>query len=91
MIYLDLEQKEYKVWEGKGCDACRGTGYKGRTGIFEVLEFTDQLKAKITEQTDMAEIYAVAKADGMVTLRELAIQKLMEGQTTFNEIVSVTG
>ena len=91
MIYLELEQKEYKVWEGKGCDACRGTGYKGRTGIFEVLEFTDQLKAKITEQTDMAEIYAVAKADGMVTLRELAIQKLMEGQTTFNEIVSVTG
>ncbi|MDH3455176.1 MAG: GspE/PulE family protein, partial [Desulfuromonadales bacterium] len=47
MIYLELEQKEYKVWEGKGCDACRGTGYKGRTGIFEVLEFTDQLKAKI--------------------------------------------
>ncbi len=91
MIYLGLETKEYKVCEGKGCDACRGTGYKGRTGIFEVLEFTDQLRAKITEQTDMAEIYAVAKSDGMVTLRELAIQKLMEGQTTFNEIVAVTG
>jgi general secretion pathway protein E len=91
MIYLDLEKKEYKVCEGKGCDACRGTGYKGRTGIFEVLEFTDQLKAKITEHTDMAEIYAVARSDGMVTLRELAIQKLMEGQTTFNEIVAVTG
>ncbi len=90
MIYLDLEKKEYKVCEGKGCDACRGTGYKGRTGIFEVLEFTDQLKAKITEHTDMAEIYAVAKSEGMVTLRELAIQKLMEGQTTFNEIVAVT-
>jgi general secretion pathway protein E len=91
MIYLDLEKKDYKVCEGKGCDACRGTGYKGRTGIFEVLEFTDQLKAKITEHTDMAEIYAVARSDGMVTLRELAIQKLMEGQTTFNEIVAVTG
>jgi general secretion pathway protein E len=91
VIYLDLERKEYKVWEGKGCDACRGTGYKGRTGIFEVLEFTEQLKTMITEQTDMEKIYAVAKADGMVTLRELAIQKLMEGQTTFNEIVSVTG
>jgi len=91
VIYLDLENKEYKVWEGKGCDACRGTGYKGRTGIFEVLEFTDQLKAMITDQTDMEKIYAVARADGMVTLRELAIQKLMEGQTTFNEIVSVTG
>ena len=91
MVYLDLEKKAYKVSEGKGCDECRGTGYKGRTGIFEVLEFTDRLKAKITDRTDMAEIYAIAKADGMVTLRELAIQKLMEGQTTFNEIVSVTG
>ncbi len=91
MVYLGLEKKEYKVWEGKGCDACRGTGYKGRTGIFEVLELTDQLKAKITDRTDMEAVYAIAKADGMVTLRELAIQKLMEGQTTFSEIVSVTG
>lgn len=91
MTYLNLEKKEYKVWEGKGCDHCRGTGYKGRTGIFEVLEFTDDLRAKITDRTDMAEVYAVAKADGMVTLRELAIRKMLEGQTTFNEIVSVTG
>ena len=91
ITYLALEKKEHQVWEGKGCDACRGTGYKGRTGIFEVLEFTDQLKSKITDRTDMAAVYEVAKADGMVSLRELAIQKLMEGQTTFNEIVSVTG
>ena len=91
MTYLNLEKKEHKVWEGKGCDNCRGTGYKGRTGIFEVLEFTDDLKAKVTDHTDMAEVYAVAKADGMITLRELAIRKMLEGQTTFNEIVSVTG
>jgi general secretion pathway protein E len=91
MTYLSLEKKEYKVWEGKGCDECRGTGYKGRTGIFEVLEFTEQLKEKITENTDMSEVYAVAKADGMITLKELAIQKMLEGQTTFQEIVSVTG
>jgi general secretion pathway protein E len=91
MTYLDLEEKEYKVSEGKGCDECRGTGYKGRTGIFEVLEFTEQLKAKITDRTDMAEIYEIAKADGMVTLRELAMQKMFEGQTTFKEIVTVTG
>ena len=91
ITYLDLEKKEYKVWEGKGCDDCRGTGYKGRTGIFEVLEFTERLKTKITDQTDMAEVYEMAKADGMVSLRELAIQKMFEGHTTFKEIVSVTG
>src|SRR5210317_1518928 len=51
--YLKLEKKEYKVSEGKGCDACRGTGYKGRTGIFEVLEMTDKLREKITADTDM--------------------------------------
>ena len=91
MIYLDMEHKEYKVWEGKGCDECRGTGYKGRTGIFEVLEFTEHLKSHITEQTDMTKIYEIARADGMVSLRELAIQKLLDGHTTFQEIVSVTG
>jgi general secretion pathway protein E len=91
ITYLDLEKKDYKVWEGKGCDECRGTGYKGRTGIFEVLEFTERLKAKITDRTDMAEVYAIAKADGMVSLRELAMQKMFEGHTTFKEIVSVTG
>ena len=91
IVYLSLEKKAYTVCEGKGCDACRGTGYKGRTGIFEVLEFTDRLKASITERTNMEEIYAIAKADGMVSLRELAIRKMLEGNTTFNEIVSVTG
>ncbi|MGW8312552.1 MAG: GspE/PulE family protein [Desulfuromonadales bacterium] len=91
ITYLGLAKQSYTVYEGKGCDACRGTGYKGRTGIFEVLEFTERLKDKISENTDMAEIYAIAKADGMVTLRELAVRKMLEGQTTFNEIVSVTG
>ena len=89
--YLSLEKKEYKVWEGKGCDECRGTGYKGRTGIFEVLEMTDRLKAEITAQTDMEKIYKIAKEDGMISLRTLAIKKMLEGKTTFNEIVSVTG
>jgi len=91
MDFLKLEHKQYPVWEGTGCDACRGTGYKGRTGIFEVLEFTDRLKATISEKTNMVEVYAAAKADGMVPLREVAIRKMLEGSTTFSEIVSVTG
>lgn len=89
--FLNLEPREYNVWEGKGCDECRGTGYKGRTGIFEVLEMTDRIKGKITANTDMAEIYAIAREDGMISLRELAIKKMLEGQTTFQEIVAVTG
>ncbi len=91
IAYLGLVKKEYTVCEGKGCDHCRGTGYKGRTGIFEILEMTDALKAAITENTDMDEIYAIARKDGMKSLRELAIHKLLEGHTSFSEIVSVTG
>ena len=91
MDYLQLEHKQYPVFEGTGCDACRGTGYKGRTGIFEVLEFTDRLKATISETTSMEEVYAAARADGMVPLREVAVRKMLEGATTFSEIVSVTG
>ena len=56
MAYLDLPAREYRVWEGKGCDECRGTGYKGRTGIFEVLEMTERLKEQITSNTDMTKI-----------------------------------
>jgi general secretion pathway protein E len=91
ITYLGLEPKEYKVWEGKGCDECRGTGYKGRTGLFEVLEMTESIKEKITADIDMTEIYAIARSQGMVSLRELAIKKLLEGKTTFHEIVAVTG
>ena len=90
IAFLGLVKQEYTVWEGKGCDECRGTGYKGRTGIFEVLEMTDRLKEKITLQTDMEQIYRIAREDGMVSLRELAIKKMLEGKTTFQEIVSVT-
>ncbi len=89
--FLGLAPKEYKVWEGKGCDECRGTGYKGRTGLFEVLEMTETIKEKITADIDMAEIYSIARSEGMVSLRELAIKKMFEGKTTFHEIVTVTG
>jgi len=89
--YLGLAKQEYKVWEGKGCDECRGTGYKGRTGLFEVLEMTDRLREKITAQTNMDAIYRIAREDGMISLRELAIKKMLEGKTTFQEIISVTG
>ncbi len=91
MDYLRLEHKHYPVWEGTGCDACRGTGYRGRTGIFEVLEFTDRLKATISAQTNMPDVYAAARQDGMVPLRDVAVRKMLEGFTTFSEIVSVTG
>ena len=95
---LTVEEQEYlglkaagQVWYGEGCGECRGTGYKGRTGIFEVLDVNEGVKAVFTERLDLAALRAVAKRDGMVTLRELAVKKMLQGATTYEEVIAVTG
>ncbi|HBA88436.1 MAG TPA: type II secretion system protein E [Geobacter sp.] len=90
MEYLGLKRAG-GVWSGEGCGECRGTGYKGRTGIFEVLDVNDAVKGVITERPDLAELQAVARRDGMVTLREQAVRKMLEGITTYEEVIAVTG
>ncbi|MBI5638826.1 MAG: type II/IV secretion system protein, partial [Nitrospirae bacterium] len=88
---LQLVRKPFKVYYGEGCLECRGTGYRGRTGIFEVMDFTDKLKSSLTDTVDLGTIYDVAKADGMVNLRRVAVRKMLEGITTYEEVVAVTG
>ena len=87
---LQLEPKEYLVSEGEGCAECRGTGYKGRTGIFEVMDFSDAIKGVITDQMELGTLTAAARADGLVPLRQVAIRKMLEGVTTYEEVVAVT-
>lgn len=89
--YLQLSGKSYAVWEGEGCKECRGTGYKGRSGLFEVMDMNDKIKALITNSVELAEVSRVAGLEGLVTLREIAIQKMLEGVTTYEEVVSMTG
>jgi len=91
ITYLQLNRSECTVWEGEGCSECRGTGYKGRTGIFEVMDFTDGIKAVLSDKVDLAGLYKAAQADGMITLRQVAIRKMLEGVTTYEEVVAVTG
>jgi len=79
------------VCYGQGCGECRGTGYKGRTGIFEVLDVNDSVKAVITERLDLRQLQEVARRDGMVVLRELAVRKMLQGITTYEEVIAVTG
>jgi general secretion pathway protein E len=81
---------ELKVARGKGCARCRGTGLYGRTGIFEVLDMTDGVRRLVAEEADAAEISRQARADGMRTLREVAVHKLAAGITSFEEVVRVT-
>jgi general secretion pathway protein E len=79
-----------RLRRGKGCMKCRGTGYLGRTGIYEVLPYTDSIRKLTTPESDKEAIGNQAKQEGMVTLRENAIQKLLEGKTTYQEVLRVT-
>ncbi len=88
---LDLGRKgKVKLHRGKGCVKCRGTGYRGRTGIFEVLSYSEGIRALTTAQCDQSSIRRRAREEGMVSLRENAVLKLMEGVTTYQEILRVT-
>ncbi|PKN64746.1 MAG: type II secretion system protein E [Deltaproteobacteria bacterium HGW-Deltaproteobacteria-15] len=75
---------------GKGCVKCRGTGYLGRSGVYEVLPVTDSVRRHITQECSNEAILDVARKDGMITLRENAVKKLTEGKTTYQEVLRVT-
>ena len=88
---LDIGNKgRVTLYRGKGCIKCRTTGYRGRTGIFEVLPYTESLKKLTTTDTDVEKLRSRAREEGMFTLRESAIKKMMEGTTTFEEVLKVT-
>ena len=90
-IGLDVEQNgRIKLKRGRGCQRCRGTGYYGRTGIFEVIPYSESLKKMTTADADFKAIAAQAEEEGMITLRENALIKLLEGKTTYQEVLRVT-
>jgi general secretion pathway protein E len=78
------------VFRGKGCDRCFGTGYRGRVGIFELMELNDDLRASIMRNEDASKITAMARAQGMNSLREDGWMKVRRGVTTTDEVVRVT-
>jgi len=85
------EGRKVTVVEGQGCGDCRGTGYLGRTGIFEIMPVDDAIRHLIQSGADSALIKREAVANGMRTLRQSALQKLAEGHTSYEEVVRVTG
>ena len=86
------EQSERKLMvnSGAGCRKCRSTGYRGRSGIHEVLEVNDKIRRLIQERAPAADIQREAATDGMLMLREAAIKKMAQGVTTFDEVIRVT-
>ena len=88
---IDLEHKgPVELYRGKGCNRCRNTGYHGRCGIHEVLPVTEPVQKLITPESDINMIREMARKEGMVTLRENAIKKLLDGTTTYEEVLRVT-
>ncbi len=75
---------------GKGCTACGGTGYLGRTGVFEVLPVTAELRHVLLTTPTEAAISAAARAHGMTTMRAAALQAAHRGETTYEEVLRAT-
>ena len=70
----------------KGCDNCSGTGYRGRMGIHELMEGTPEIKLMIKNQANTEEILARAMHDGMQTLKQDGILKVMKGASDMEEV-----
>ena len=76
-------------FQGKGCAACGETGYRGRMGIYEILEMSDFIREALMRRADAGEIKKIAIKNGMTTLLEDGFRKAIEGQTTIEEILRV--
>ena len=88
-----LDYEEYKdahFHQGKGCQECHGTGYRGRKCITEFLDLTDEIKEMILSERPLSEIRYRAVTGGMITLRQSALRKVLDGGTTLREINRVT-
>jgi len=85
------EAGRHDIRRGAGCLHCRQTGYIGRDGVFQVMPMTERLRGVIAKQTSSVALFEAARAEGMRTLREAAIEKVLEGVTTVSEMVRVTG
>ncbi|HEU4714402.1 MAG TPA: type IV-A pilus assembly ATPase PilB [Pyrinomonadaceae bacterium] len=84
------EAKSLKTYKGKGCTTCNNTGYKGRIGLYEVLEITDEIRELILIGASALELRKKAVDDGMITLRESGLHKIRAGVTTIEEVVRET-
>ncbi len=84
------EARTLKTYKGRGCQTCNGTGYKGRVGLYEVMEVTDEIRELILIGASSLELRKRAIDDGMITLRESGLHKIRNGITTIEEVVRET-
>jgi type IV pilus assembly protein PilB len=84
------ESGRVKLFKGRGCSVCNNTGYKGRVGLYEVMEITDELREMILCGASSLELKNKALEQGMISLRQSGLRKIKEGLTTVEEVVRET-
>ena len=82
--------RDAQVMQGKGCEECRGSGYKGRLGIFEIFILDDEVRHMINKRSATLSLRKRARELGMRTLREDGVRKVLAGMTTAEEVISIT-
>jgi len=88
--FSPAEAKKIVTYRGRGCPTCNGTGYKGRVGLYEVMEINDDLRELILIGAYSLELKKKAIENGMITLRASGLQKLRDGVTTMEEVLRET-
>jgi type IV pilus assembly protein PilB len=88
--FSKAELKSMKLFRGRGCERCSGTGYKGRVGLFEVMEVDDEVRELILSGGSAYELRQKALQNGMVSLRLSGLQKIRDGITTIEEVMRET-
>jgi len=88
--FSERDAKSVKLFKGRGCDRCSNTGYKGRVGLYEVMEVGEEVRELILSGASAVELRAKAIETGMLSLRGSGLQKIREGVTTIEEVVRET-
>ncbi len=90
-LQLPLAQaRKYKFYYGRGCQRCNNTGYKGRTGIYELMEINDDIRDLISSDATVDDVRNLARSQGMTSLRESGLKLIFDGITTIDEVVRET-
>ncbi|MCG3204727.1 MAG: putative type II secretion system protein E [Elusimicrobia bacterium] len=89
-IGIPLGMQPAAFFQGKGCDACFRTGFDKETNIFEVIEMTDDLRSRMTKDLRRDALKSLMKTYGLMTLRQMALHKAINGQTSLAEVLRVT-
>ncbi|MFQ5662545.1 MAG: GspE/PulE family protein, partial [Terriglobia bacterium] len=88
--FTPQDAKKVKIYKGRGCGRCNDTGYKGRTGLYEVMEVSDEIRELILVGASALELKKKAIELGMVTLRYSGLTKIAQGATTIEEVIRET-